>query len=186
MALKDNELLSVIPNRAGLPGWNQTRFQEEVEALASSGLRYVRVVDEKPSGGFGGSSVVSTWQLRDLNTITHNDGSIASLAANVVTLPAGTYRFQISVPGYAVNEHKARLNNTTDAITYLGTNAAASAGNGDSSFVTGKFVLTGDTDFQVEQWTNAAVANNGLGRPTFIPAVNELYTVVEFFQLVPG
>jgi hypothetical protein len=51
----------------------------------------VIVQDQKPSGTAGASLGNGVWVTRQLNTVVRNNGSVASVAGNSVTLPAGTW-----------------------------------------------------------------------------------------------
>ena len=67
------------------------------------------VVDSKPNGVDGGTFTAGSWQTRTLNTIITNTISGASLSANRITLPAGTYIVTAHAPGLDVNQHQSVL-----------------------------------------------------------------------------
>lgn len=81
------------------------------------------VQDQKPSGTQGGTPAAANQTTqRVLNTVVYNSIAGASLAGNVITLPAGVYR----VSGWAqvgnVGNAKSSLyNNTTNALVVAGT-----------------------------------------------------------------
>lgn len=101
-------------------------------AVASGALPTLIVRDEKPNDTYGGSSAVG-WQARTLNTVKVNTISGASLSANRVTLPAGTYLAEATVPAYKVNAFKSRIRNITD-----GTDLAI----GSSEICSSEFVVS--------------------------------------------
>lgn len=147
---------------------------------------YVLIVDEKTSGTHGGGSTADSWETRDLNTEKHDDGNLASLASNQVTLAAGTYRFRISVPANAVNGHMARLYNVTDtAVVAYGSSERASTGatyGTTHSVIVGQFTTDGSKAYRVEHRCQLA-HYQGFGYPVAIAGVNETYTMAEFWQV---
>ncbi len=81
------------------------------------GLLYIR--DEKAQNTGGGTFTSGAWRIRDLNTVKTNEIVGASLAANQITLPAGTYDIEWSAPGNACDLHQSKLydiTNTADLI----------------------------------------------------------------------
>ena len=127
----------------------------------------LHVRDEKSSGTAGGASVVG-WQTRTLNTIVTNEISGASLASNTITLPAGSYEIDATVPGMRTGGHRARLYNVTGSTTILlGTNEHSDSSAGTTrSLIRGRFTLTASTDVRVDHYCASAVATFGLGFAT--------------------
>lgn len=152
--------------------------------VRSAVVHYLHVVDQRASGTEGGASVASNiTQTRGLNTVLSNAIPGASLAANVVTLPAGVYEVAISVPGFGTSVHKAFLYNTTDSTYQLiGTSATAIANTGSVSLVSGQFSISAPKTFSVRHFTYSAVATNGLGRATACGQA-EVYTSAEFWRV---
>jgi hypothetical protein len=68
----------------------------------------------------GGTFTEGSWQTRVLNTIVTNTIPGSNLAANQITLPAGTYQITLFAPAYGVGSHRARLNGT--GVLIYGTN----------------------------------------------------------------
>jgi hypothetical protein len=133
----------------------------------------------------GGTITADTWTTRDLNTEVVNTITGASLATNVITLAAGTYRVLASAPAYHTDEHLIRLQNTTDAsTTAYGTNAFASDTTGGESqtrsFIDFVFTIAAEKDFEVQHIVNTTDGNtNALGRQN--PGawlVNDFYTQI--------
>ena len=93
-----------------------------VEALLAS--NYMLVVDEKTSGSAGQSLTAATWNIRELNDKKVDAITGASLTANQITLPAGTYDIKASagamdIDGAASESlHKTAIYDTTGS-SYL-------------------------------------------------------------------
>ncbi len=51
----------------------------------------VTCVNQQTANTHGGQATTGSWQTYPMNTLTYNDGTIASVATNYLTLPAGTY-----------------------------------------------------------------------------------------------
>ncbi len=133
---------------------------------AGSPIPNVIVEDQKATGTASGAFTTGAWQTRVLNTLVRNADSIASLAANAVTLPAGTYYLRWSCPAYIVNQHQTRLYNVTAAaVVALGQGAYASSANADASISIGSAVVTiaAPAAFRVEHRCATTRATNGFG-----------------------
>ena len=157
----------------------------DIEAGASGGLysAYVLVRDEKSQNTNGGTSATGGWQTRDLNTLAADTGSHASLAANQITLDAGTYRCEISCPAFAATAHQARLRDTTGGTTLVeGQIAYAYAVNLGSTAarVAGRFTLAVASVLEVQHQVQAGNATNGWGVACNFGT--EVYTVAEFWK----
>ena len=136
--------------------------------LGALNLQFMHVRDEKASGTQGGASVAGN-QIRTLNTVVSNTIIGASLAANEVTLPAGTYRIFASAPALASDINRVRLVNVTDAtVALLGTSEynTAAAVVSTSSVISGRFVITSTKAFNLTHYIQAARTSNGLGATT--------------------
>ena len=142
-----------------------------VTAIGTLDLYHVR--DEKTDGTDGGSSSASTWNVRTLNTEKVTSITGASLAANRVTLPAGTYEIEASAPAREVDTHRLRLQDITGAATLLvGQNAdtdlattpsAATPEVQTTAHLFGRFTLTVQSDLELQHWTESANATDGMG-----------------------
>ena len=131
---------------------------------AITGLPYMHVRDEKPSGTTGGASVVGS-NTRTLNTVLTNTIAGASLSSNQITLPAGTYKVYASAPAYSAEDHRLILYNATDtANEILGTGEYARTlyTVSNRSFVSGLVIITASEVFDLRH-IMAAVNANGLG-----------------------
>lgn len=135
--------------------------------LFASAPPTLKVSDQKASGTAGGSSLAADiTQVRTLNTTDINTIAGASLAANEITLPAGTYDALLRAPGYQTNGHKAFLYNTTDSTyTLIGSGSLATAATAIStdSIVMGQFTITSAKNFKLRHYTAAVRSTDGLG-----------------------
>lgn len=133
-------------------------IRDEIDAnaadIAAIGKKMI-VRDEKPRSTAAQAITANTWTVRDLNTVHTNDISGASLAANQITLPAGTYEIDAYVPAYASNAAKARLYDTTaNAVVLLSasvrTHPATDYSTANAT-LRGRFVLAETSGLQIEQ-----------------------------------
>ena len=149
-------------------------------AAAAVAFDVLHVRDEKANNVAGGTASATTWNQRDLNTVMTNTITGASLASDQITLPAGTYDIVARAPVHESNRHKLRWRNTTDGTTTLigssGYVAAADTMVG-LSFVKGRFTIAAEKVFELQHYTEAAKATNGLGIETNASVV-EVYADV--------
>jgi hypothetical protein len=154
-----------------------------------TGIGYMLVRDEKATNTFAGSSVTTampTGQTRVLNTTLANTIAGASLSANQITLPAGTYRLQAKAPSTS-NAHRAYLYNVTDSVVQiLGTSENTLVGASDpissSSLVTGRFVIEATKVFELRHYTSEAIANIGLGTVMNNSGYVEVFSEVQIIK----
>lgn len=138
---------------------------------------------EVQTSGTGGGNSVAAWTTRVLNTTTASSIAGASLAANQVTLPAGTYSVNASVPCYSPvtpTGFKARLYDATGAAVLLnGTTSQASTACEARCFITGRFTLTVASAVRIEMIATA-VQVSGWGVDAAIPATDNHFTDIVF------
>lgn len=141
------------------------------------------VKDIKATTTAGGTFTNGAWQTRTLNTEETDTGSHASLAANQITLAAGTYRARIFCPAYRVDAHQARLQNITDGATLIfGVNAFAANTTpfgGSVSVIEGRFTLAGSKLLEVQHRCVTTQATDGFGGANSFGG-SEIYTVATF------
>lgn len=146
---------------------------EEVDVTISASVvgaspLLLHVRDEKASGTNGGSFTSGAWQTRTLNTVKTNEISGASLASNLVTLPAGTYEIEASAPAYNCGRHQTRLYDTTGAAALV-VGTSEYAGSGDRpqtrSFVRGRFMLSVESVVRLDHRCQTTSNLIGLGVP---------------------
>lgn len=147
-------------------------------------LGVIAVQENEASGVAGGSSVAGT-QTRVLNTVVANTIAGASLSANQITLPAGTYMVQASAPACQVGTHQISLYSVSSGTTQLlGTSedSAASTIVTTRSFISGVLTLTGTTVVRINHYTPTAYSGTGLGRAAS-SGLGEVYTQVLITKL---
>jgi hypothetical protein len=150
----------------------------------TSGALVVLIKDVKTAGTNAGGSTANTWVTRVLNTL---EGEFVSagitLTSNTFTLPPGRYLIYASSPGFRTRGFKIRLFNVTDNVT-VSVGQAGYAGNLTLSSSTNSFstldhylVINDETDFIIQQNSEATFNNEGFGRAVGF-SVNEVYTTV--------
>lgn len=148
--------------------WDGVDYQMLSQTKSETASQILHVRDEKATGTNGGANVSGS-QARVFNTVVLNEITGASLGANQVILPAGTYKFSGRCPTYGVDKHQCGLWNVTDAgytkIGKTGWNAAATTVN-DDSIVFGKFTIAAQKVFELRQYT-LTVHAVGLGYASF-------------------
>lgn len=141
--------------------------------------KYALINETQPSGTAGGTFTSGAWRTRTLNTIV-NDNIGITLSNNQITLPAGTYEVDISVPAYSVAGHKARLLNITDGSTPLvGTSEYSYTTNSCTtrSLINGSFTIPSAKVFEVQHYCNST-DSAGFGNPVSAGGI-EIYTQVQ-------
>lgn len=149
----------------------------------SAALFHVR--DIKAAGTNGGTFTSGAWQTRDLNTVDTNEISGASLAVNVLTLPAGVYYFKSRAPAYRVEFNVSRLYNNTDAaVIYEGDVADAISGDtGTTVFMSGRFTIAGTKAIELQHRCSATRAGDGFGVGADLGQTNSTFASIEFWKV---
>jgi hypothetical protein len=135
--------------------------------LMTGRIPLLHVRDEKADNTDGGTFTSGAWRTRTLNTEVTNEISGASLAANQITLPAGTYEIEATAPGWNCGDHKTKLCNITDtADTIVGTTESAGAANNSNgrSLVRGRFTIAGAKVFELQHRCSTTAATTGFGQ----------------------
>ena len=152
-------------------------------------LPTLSVRDEKADGTHAGVAVALSHQTRTLNTVVENSITGASLAANRVTLPAGTYRVWASAQHNSSDTatstaHKIRLRNiTAGTTTAIGAGAGSFNYSQSSSTITGfRFSIAATSAFEIQHWINSVgTLSYGLGRAATAGSV-EIYAEALFVK----
>ena len=141
--------------------------------------------DVKSAGTAGGSSAAGAWNVRTLNTTLIDSHSLSpTLAANVFTLPPGTWIIEAKVPGFQTGNQQARIYQTTGSnIIFYGSSEQNLASGGyasTNSIVIGSYVIAQSTtsSFRIEHRVTSAQSTNGLGVPNNFGG-SEIYTTVK-------
>lgn len=147
--------------------WNGTAW---ISIFAGRGIvnNNCVLVDEKTAGTDGGTFTSGSWQVRTLNIKVNDAATICSLSSNQFTIGPGTFRIRASAPGYVVDQHQIRLNNTTDTLLYYGTtefstSAAGTATDQTRSQLSVEVVLANPKVFQLEHRCVTTKATQGFG-----------------------
>lgn len=142
---------------------------DPVWAAGGGGTLQAHFVDQKPNGTAGGASVAG-WQTRVLNTTVTNSIPGVVLAANQITLPAGTFDISATAPAYRAGRTKSRIRNITSGTTLLVGDSDYNLSAADSAIsfcrVVGRITLAGSTVIALQHFfttTNPAI---GLGVET--------------------
>lgn len=137
-----------------------------LSGISYAAPRVAFLSDVKTSGTAGGSSLAATYQTRTLNT-EDDQSDFLTLSGSQFTLPAGEYIIEGSAPAYAAGLHKARIRNVTDSTTVLMGQSAYSTSTTPFSMthsnVYGRFSISASKTFELQHYTNAALATTGLG-----------------------
>lgn len=166
------------------PSWAKLIAANLGTALSVLPVDYLCYRDEKASATAGGTFTTGAWQTHVLNTEVADTGNHGSVAANQVTLAAGTYRFRGWGMGYKVDNHQVRLQNiTAGTTTAWGKNARAAAAGDDmtASEIEGRFTIVGATVFELQARCGATRATDGYGTANSFGGT-EVYASLEFWR----
>lgn len=140
------------------------------------------VYDSKASGTDGGTFTSGSWITRDLNT---SAGSCAflSLAANQMTLAAGTYKIYASAPAREVDQHRIKVYNVTDAvdITPLGSSELVGSTSVAQTVSTANvyFSIAASKAIEIRHQCTSTTLTFGLGRANNFGAETYTQVVIE-------
>lgn len=150
------------------------------------GYQLVHIQDQKASGTDGGGFTSGAYRTRTLNTVVTNEVSGASLSANQVTLPAGTYYLEARCAHDNVRLNKARWQNMSDSTTtLLGANAASDFGNhgGWYAEVRGRFTIAAEKVFQLQHRCSQTDGVSGFGQACGF-GDTEIYTDLLIWKII--
>lgn len=138
--------------------------------------------EEQLSGTSAGGVTGATWTKRNLNIVALNEIAGASLASNVITLPAGVYQVTATAPAYVVSGHKIRLRQTSGTaadLLYGSTEIALAASTVQTiSVITDqRITLSGSTTLELQHWVTTTRATDGLGHAA-TTGVTETYSQI--------
>lgn len=145
------------------------------------------VFHEETSGTSGGTITQNTWNLRTLNSEGENNITGASLSANQVTLPAGTYEAEIVSSGYRCGNFITRLYDDTAGAAVAGVKGMTSKADTDGgstdakSIMSGTFTLGVESALQVEQNCTDTHASAGMGVSSGFAA--EIHCIAKFTRI---
>ena len=159
---------------------NATQFYDGAawQTVGSQGLAIFN--ETQASGTSGGTpGATGSFHKRTLNTTIVNTISGCSIAASVITLPAGTYRVNAIAPFYLPRYVQIRLRNTTDSTdTAYGINSYM---NGDGSIsvpLVSYFTIAASKNFELQYRLTLVTAADGLGT-AYTFGTTEIFSTVE-------
>lgn len=128
--------------------------QQIVAAVASSALNdQILIQDQQTSGTTGTGYTLGAWRTVTLNTEVIDTGNNASLAANQITLAAGSYEFDAVVnSGHSAggNGSRIRLRNTSDGTTIVQGVQANNNVVDMTPYMSGSFTIAAQKTFEVQ------------------------------------
>ena len=149
---------------------------------------YILVRDEKAANTAGGTFTAAAWRDRVLNVERVDTHSIATLASNQVTIPAGTYRYRYRAPAMVTVHHKGRLYNHTAGAEIAGSISEAhrDGAGGDSGLTvsegSGRFTIAVASAIGVQHWCTTTRATDGFGPATNIDSKVEVFASLELWK----
>lgn len=142
--------------------------------------------DVKSSGTVGGTLTAGAWNTRTINTSETNDISGASLAANQITLPAGTYFISAAAVAHDVGKHRLRLYDVTNnAVLLQGFNAQSGTINDLTSIaeVKGIFTFTSSRVIRLEHYITTSSSTRDAGDPSSLAGISEVYSDIVIWKV---
>lgn len=144
------------------------------------------VYDQKSPGTDGGTCTSGSWNTRTLNQSSTNTITGSSVASNIITLPAGTYRAVWRAPAFRCDRHKTRFISTSGpAITFYGSSAFSSNVNNDpvtDSVGFAYFSIASVTTFVLTHRCETTAADQGFGVAAGF-AEEEVYAQIEITRI---
>lgn len=170
---------------AGATVWAKLTADNLTGTGNSFGAQLLHVQDQKSAGTGGGSFTSGSWQTRVLNTTLTNEIASSSVAANQITLPAGTYYAEAYGTAYTVGWNKVRFRNISDGTsTIVGSTSKSDAGafSNITSQLAGRFTIAGSKVFELQHYCQNTVGN-GFGFPSSTGEV-EVYADVRIWKVL--
>lgn len=160
----------------------RTHFSVNARPTVIVAVPYIRLHDQKAQNTAGGTFTAGADQTRTL-TLDVDSGGIATVSSSQVTLPSGTYGYQVVAPGYQCGAHQAFLYNVTDSVEIKrGTSESSGTTSATTtrSVINGRMVISGSKIFEVRHRCTTTSTTNGFGLPANFGA--EVYTIAEFWK----
>lgn len=146
----------------------------------------LHVRETQISGTAGGTFTSGADTARTLNTTVTNEISGASLAANQITLPAGTFYIEASAPAHQADLHRAWLYDTTGAANLVMGTSEQSSGSANTvtrSHVSGRFTLSTSSVLELRHRCSRTQASNGYGLASGFGGANEIYADIRIWKI---
>jgi len=144
--------------------------------------------NQQTNGTRAGASLAADWSVRTFNQIVNTGNAFYATDSNQITPDAGTYILFAICPAYKVGLHKARLKNVTAGnVTAYGSVAISPAAKNSmtNAYLLAVFAANGTDAYQVEHYTELAVASYGLGIDNSVPAIEEIYELIILINVSP-
>lgn len=173
-----------VSDGLGSGSWQQVPLTALAPTAQAFEGQLFTAYDVQASGTHAGTFPNATWVQRTLTHVTNNDIAGASLALNSITLPAGTYWIDCTVPAYQVDGHLGAWHNLTDNVDHLyGTTETAGASDSvlTRSRIFGRITIAAPKVFAVRHKCTTTRATSGLGVASGGPA--EIYTTVNLWKV---
>jgi hypothetical protein len=182
-----------INNTAGnTTNFNSTPSSIGVTWMPHAGVKQRMIVQQQETNGIGAGNTAVGAVTVALNTVVFNSIVGASLASNQITLPIGSYIIKVRQTLRGLQDAKAWLRNITAGNTVIGigtgsdtTDASSGAGGGiinGYSDILAYVTLTATSAIDVRV-TADAIVTNGLGRPSLVTTLAEIYGVVDIEKI---
>jgi hypothetical protein len=146
-------------------GANAPEWATVATPTSPFGTALLHVQHETADGTNGGSTSNNAWRERTLNHIQTNEISGASLSANVITLPAGNY-FLMGNSFYTNSVYcSTRIINksTSNSLVLMGTNLYTEGYASGTSYINGRFTLSGSHNLELQYYCTSSYSNTGFG-----------------------
>lgn len=153
-----------VSNGAGSGSWTTVSNAVLASAAKAFQAQLLHVADVKAQNTDSGAFTAGAWQTRVLNTTLTNEIG-ASLAANQITLLAGTYYIEATAPAIFVDQHRLRLQNITDGTTaLLGPTIQNPTGTSSEATLKGRLVAIAATKvFELQHRCQTTRLTDGFG-----------------------
>ena len=170
-------------------------YQEDIKFLKAGQQNIVNqrlldnqemiVEDVKAYNVAGGTFTQDAGQTRNLNTVQYNTIAGASLAANQITLPPGTYEVEWSCPAYRVSRHWTWVYDITGAAILImgGAMYADNNYNGENiSLGRGVFTLSIESVLELRHRCIMTVTTEGFGVSSNTSGYNNVYSQIKIVR----
>lgn len=144
--------------------------------------RYALIQHQLATGTNAGDFNSGANRTVPLNTEVVDTGGDVSVAANQVTVAAGTYRCRWGVIGYQVNSFVSWLQNITAGTTLQwGSAARSAAADGVTAWSLGeyRFTVAASTVFELQARCETSNAGDGFGIASNLAGATEVYAWLE-------
>lgn len=181
----DDEVNTLIQDAGGIrKSYNDAGNQLTLQTAFATQLFSIN--DEKAQNTDGGTFASGAWRTRDLNTIKTNEITGASLSANQITLPAGTYYCTWSCPASnnsaSAKFHQSRLYNITDSsVIILGAHGEVAQSSIIRVFGGGRFTISGTKVIEIQHIIDSTVNSIGFGEAGDL--ATEIYSQISIWRL---